>query len=117
MTVEQRYSNRQPVDFEVEIRYRRRRFPSAHARNISSQGMYVETNYITIPRGTLVDLEIRRWGREWSIPSIVVHGDSRGMGLMFREAQSELYEREIGALWDSMNRCRTPETALNRVEL
>ena len=117
MTRERRYSNRHPVDFDLDIRCRGRRFPSAHARNISREGIHVETHQITLPRGTMVELEIRLWGREWLIPAIVVHGDRHGVGLMFREAQSELYERLIRALPESANRYRTPETSPNRAEL
>jgi len=107
MTVERRYSNRHPVDFEVEIRYRRRRFPSGRALNLSQEGIFLETRNLTLPRGTMLDLEIRRWGREWLIPAIVVHGNSRGVGLMFREVQAELFDLEVAALTEPTNPYRT----------
>jgi len=110
MTVERRYSNRHPVDFEVEIRYRRRRFPSGRALNLSQEGIFLETRNLTLPRGTMLDLEIRRWGREWLIPAIVVHGNSRGVGLMFREAQPDLYDLEVEAPTEPRKRYRTTRT-------
>ena len=111
MTVERRYSDRLTVEFDVQIRYRGRRCPIAHARNISQDGMYVRTNHLTLPRGNMLELQLRRWGREWLIPAIVVHDDTRGVGLMFRETQSELYNYEIGALTESVTRLSAPETA------
>lgn len=117
MTVERRYSDRLTVEFDVEIRYRGRRVPIAHARNISQDGMYVRINHLTLPRGNMLELQLRRWGREWLILAIVVHDDTRGVGLMFRETQSELYDYEIGALTESVARLSTPEAAPSRAGL
>ncbi len=97
MTVERRRSSRLPVDFEVIMRYRQRRFPVAQARNLSPEGMYVRTSNLTLPTGTMIEIELDRWGRHWLIPAIVVHGDSRGVGLMFRKPQPELYRYEMAA--------------------
>ena len=117
MTVERRYGNRLTVEFDVEIRYRGRRFPIAHARNISQDGMYVRSNHLTLPRGNMLELQLRRWGREWLILAIVVHSDTRGVGLMFRETQSELYDYEIGALTEPVTRLSTPKAVPSRAGL
>jgi hypothetical protein len=69
----------------------------ARARNLSPEGMYVETTKLTIPTGTMVEIELDRWNREWRIPAIVVHGDARGAGLMFQSALPELYQCETAA--------------------
>jgi len=97
MPVERRYSKRIRVDYEVELGYRGRRLPNAKARNLSPEGIYIALDNLTLPSGTLLELEIRRWGREWFVPAIVVHGDSRGVGLMFREPQPVLYQNELQA--------------------
>jgi len=97
MTVERRYSNRHPVDFEVIIRYRDRPFRVAHARDLSPKGMYVQTTNLTLPTGTMVEIEFDRWNWEWRIPGIVLHEDARGVGLMFRTALPELYQYETAA--------------------
>ena len=89
--------SRHPVEFEVTIRYRQRRFPVAFARNLSPEGMYVQTVNLTLPTGTLVEIELDRWGRQWLIPAVVVDSDVRGVGLMFRTPQPELYAQATSA--------------------
>lgn len=98
MTLERRRSARHPVDFEVTMRYRQRRFPIARACDLSSNGIYVRTANLTLPVGTLVEIELERWGREWLIPTVVVHGDVQGVGLMFRTPQPEFVRYATAAL-------------------
>lgn len=57
----------------------------------------METTNLTLPTGTLVEIELNRWEREWRIPAIVVHADARGVGLVFRSALPELYQYETAA--------------------
>lgn len=98
MSVERRYSKRYPIDLQVHILYRRRRFSNARAWNLSEQGMYLDVQAVTLPTGTLVELEFHCLGREWLIPAIVVHHQgSGGIGVMFRDPQRELYRALIGA--------------------
>jgi hypothetical protein len=98
MTLERRRSARQPVDFEVVMRYRQRRFPPARARDLSPEGIYVQTSKLTLPTGTLIEIELDRWGRQWLIPATVVYGDTNGFRLMFHASQSELYRYETATL-------------------
>ena len=98
MTVERRLSVRHPVEFDVTMRYRQRRFPVARARDLSPDGIYLQTAKLTLPTGTLIEIELDRWGRQWLIPAMVVHGDAQGFGLMFRRPQPELYRYETAAL-------------------
>ncbi|MBK1701651.1 PilZ domain-containing protein [Thiococcus pfennigii] len=97
MSVERRYSKRYAIDLQVQIRYRRRRFSHAWARNLSEQGMYLDVRAVTLPTGTLVELELQCLGREWLIPAIVIHHQGGGIGVMFRDPQDELYRGLIGA--------------------
>lgn len=103
MSVERRYSTRHPLDLQVYIRYRKRRFSCAHASNLSDQGMFLDVRNLTLPTGTLIELELDCLGKKWLIPAIVVHhkdsgqqGSGRqasresGIGVMFRDAQPEL---------------------------
>ncbi|MTW21666.1 PilZ domain-containing protein [Allochromatium palmeri] len=89
MSIEHRYGQRRPRDIDVQIQYRNRRFRSAKGRNLSDQGMYLEVSNLTLPTGTLVVLEVRDMGREWRIPAIVIHQDSTGIGVMFRDMYPE----------------------------
>jgi hypothetical protein len=97
MTLERRRSGRYPVEFEIVMRYRQRRFPVAQARDLSPEGIYVRTSNLILPTGTLIELELDRWGRLWLIPAIVVHRDTSGVRLMFRTPQPELFRYETAA--------------------
>ncbi|SDY23277.1 hypothetical protein SAMN05421644_14027 [Allochromatium warmingii] len=90
MSIEHRYTRRHARDLAVQIQYRNRHFRRARGRNVSDQGMYLEVSNLTLPTGTLVVLEVRELERDWRIPAIVVHQDSSGIGVMFRETQPEL---------------------------
>lgn len=90
MSLERRYSSRHPVDVRVHIRYRKRRFYCAQARNLSSDGMYLDVQSVTLPTGTLVELELDFQGRDRLIPAVVVHHQGSGVGVMFRNTQTRL---------------------------
>ncbi len=90
MNSERRACARHPADVPVQIRYRRRRFIGAQGRNLSIEGMYLEVRNLTLPCGTLVDLELESSGRSWLIPAIVVHRDGSGVGVMFCDPQPAL---------------------------
>jgi hypothetical protein len=95
MTVERRYSGRHPVDIRVQIRYRKRRFSCAQALNLSTDGMYVKVQNVTLPTGTLVELELDTRENSWLIRAIVVHRQDAGIGLMFRDPQPRLFDELI----------------------
>jgi len=111
MISERRRSARHPVDLEITMRYRQRRFPVARACDLSPEGMYVQTANLTLPTGTLLEIELDRWGRQWLIPAMVTHGDAGGVGLMFRTPQPELYEYATSALVAPRPRAAGSETA------
>jgi hypothetical protein len=95
VSVERRYSARHPLDLRVDIRYRKRRFYCARARNLSVDGMYLEVQSLTLPTGTLVELEFECQGRQWLVPAIVVHHAGNGVGVMFRDPQAALFKALI----------------------
>jgi hypothetical protein len=95
MSVERRYSARHPVDFEVRIRFRRRRFLSARARDLSAEGLYLDVRNLTLPCGILIELELSHRGRDWLIPAVVIHASGSGIGLMFRNLQPELFRDSV----------------------
>ena len=95
MNVERRYSNRRPVDFSVSVKYRGRRFPLARATDLSTDGMSIRLPGVTLPAGTLVELEFSRWNRDWLIPAVVTHGDMESFGVIFRDSQPKLFAAEI----------------------
>ncbi len=97
MTIEHRYCARHPMTIDVQIRYRKRHFRSAKGRNLSHLGMYLEVRNLTLPTGTMVTLGIHGVTQDWLFPAIVVHRDSSGIGVMFREPQHVLVESLAGS--------------------
>jgi hypothetical protein len=95
MPVEKRYSKRYPMDGDVYIRYRKQRLFPAKAMNCSVQGIFLRTESLTMLNGALVELELFRDGRQWSIMGIVTHTQADAVGVMFWKPQSELYESVI----------------------
>jgi hypothetical protein len=91
MHQERRYCARHPIDLPVYIRYRKRRFLGARARDLSVGGMFLEVQALTLPAGTPVELEFRALGRSWLAAAVVVHGNNSGIGVMFREPQADLF--------------------------
>jgi hypothetical protein len=100
MPVEKRYSKRYPMDGEVYIRYRKQRLFPAKAVNCSMQGIYLRTESLTMLTGALVELELFRGGRQWSIMGVVTHTQHDGVGVMFWKPQAELYESVIAEATD-----------------
>ncbi|WP_296927220.1 PilZ domain-containing protein [Thiohalocapsa sp.] len=92
MSTERRYSARHRVELPVYIRYGRRPFLGARARDLSVGGMFLSVQSLTLPVGTPIELELSCLGRDWLIPAVVVHGDNAGIGVMFREPQAALFQ-------------------------
>ena len=95
MSVEKRYSKRYPMDGDVYIRYRKHRLLPAKAVNCSVQGMFLHTESLTMLTGALVEIELFRDGRQWSMMGVVTHTQPDGVGVMFWKPQPELYEAVI----------------------
>lgn len=53
--------------------------------------MFLAVQSLTLPLGTAVELEFSVLGKNWLVPAIVIHGNSRGIGVMFRESQGEIF--------------------------
>ncbi|MFZ0789671.1 MAG: PilZ domain-containing protein [Chromatiaceae bacterium] len=98
MTSERRYSARHPIALTVQIVYGRRRFCGAQAGDLSNQGMCLTLRNLTLPVGTLVDLEFACLGREWVIEAVVVYRSGSNVGVMFREPQPVLYQTLLQGL-------------------
>lgn len=92
MTAERRYCARHPLSLQVQVLYGKRRFCSARVRSLSVQGMSLTLRNLTLPAGTLVELELDGLGREWLVEAVVVHSEGADVGVMFREPQPELHQ-------------------------
>ena len=90
MQVERHCAVRHRMDLPVYIRYRRRRFHAARARELSSVGMTLAVQSLTLPNGTPIELEFRGPGRSWLIAAAVTYSDNSGIGCIFRDPQPAL---------------------------
>jgi hypothetical protein len=88
MPVEHRWSPRKPIAMEVSLFYPPLGTIEGRTRDISLEGMYVETEGVEIPRQARLEVAFRtRYGEEERVhrlPAYVVHGDGRGIGLMLQ---------------------------------
>ena len=89
MIIEKRHLKRIQEKFNAQLAYRGRTF-SVKASNLSDGGMYLETNTLQIPQGMLVDLEFYHGGNNWRISGLIVHRNSQGFGIMFKNIQPEI---------------------------
>ncbi len=90
MDHERRYASRHPINIPVYIRYGRRPFLGASARDLGVDGMFLSVQSLILPVGTPIELELSCLGRDWLIPAVVTDGDNAGIGVMFREPQPML---------------------------
>ncbi|MFP4603092.1 MAG: PilZ domain-containing protein [Halochromatium sp.] len=95
MPRERRYCARHRFELPVYIRYHKRPFLTATARNVSAGGMFLSVKALTLPTGTPIELELRCLGKRWLLPAIVIHGDNSGIGVMFKSPQSALFHELI----------------------
>ena len=98
MISERRYSARHPIALPVQIVYGKRRFCGAQAGDLSNQGMYLTLKNLTLPVGTVVELEFACLGREWVIAAVAVYRSGSNVGVMFREPQPALYQALLQGL-------------------
>lgn len=98
MTQERKASVRHPCSFRVDICYGKRYFFSAKTRNLTAEGMFLETTAVTLPPGTHVVLEFRHRGKDWLVPAVSIHNEKRGVALDFQERQPELFRSVAGAI-------------------
>jgi hypothetical protein len=90
MTVDTRHQARIELDCEAHIFYRQRCF-RARAANFSCDGMYLRTHALTLPTGTLIEIELPLADQYRRIAGLVVRQGERGIGVLFRTPQQEIY--------------------------
>ena len=91
MTIETRHQRRVRLNFDVNIIYRGRLF-QASAGNLSSEGMFLRTDALTLPTGTLIEMEFKLGVIKWLIAGLVVRQSPSGIGIMYRNPQMALFE-------------------------
>ncbi|MGE5152663.1 MAG: PilZ domain-containing protein [Bdellovibrio bacteriovorus] len=99
MLADRHHGARHPLGLPVQVLYGRRRVCGARVRSLSIQGMALTLRNLTLPPGTLVELELGGLGRAWLVEAVVVHSAGSEAGLLFRKPQPELYQGLLQAGW------------------
>ena len=89
MSIERRHQKRIEYRFDVNIAYRRRSFHGV-VKNLTRDGVFIETRLLTIPSGNMIELEFSLGDDKWQISGLIVHTTQSGMGVVFRVPQPEL---------------------------
>ena len=91
MTIEKRYQQRHPCNIPAHLIYRRRSF-SVTATDITAYGIGLKSDYLTIPSGNIIDLELALGDQQWHVSGLIIHIADQHIGIMFRSLQPELLE-------------------------
>ncbi len=96
MSVEHRWSERKPIQMDVTLFYEPMGTILGRTRNISLEGMFVQTNGIKLPLNARLEVSFvsRSHGKEKEhhVPAYVVHDHGDGVGLMLRHSDySDFY--------------------------
>lgn len=90
---EQRWSQRKPLHMPVRLHYDPVGDIEGTTRDISLEGMFVETGGIRIPPKSQIEVcfETEDNGRrvEHRVPAVAIHGSSDGVGLMLHHVDYE----------------------------
>jgi len=85
--MEHRLSQRVTARFEVTVRYKQNQVINGTAANISQEGLFVESEAVTLPAGTCAKLHfylpLSSPAAILEVPAMVVHSHRCGMGMMF----------------------------------
>ena len=88
MSIEHRWSERKPIAMEVCIHHPSAGEVTATTRDISLEGMFVETNATELPINTEVEVSFATLGEngreQHRVSAYVVHRNEAGVGLMLR---------------------------------
>lgn len=88
LNMEQRWSLRTPVTFEVKVSYKCHPVVLGWSRNIGLEGLFIETGIMILPVGSYIQVEFsllsasRR--QQICMPAVVVHRNRNGCGIAFQ---------------------------------
>lgn len=97
MSMEHRWSERKPIEMDVALYYAPLGTITGKTRDVSLEGMYVQTMGIDLPVHAELEVSFVTHNgggapQEHHLPAYVVHGDGSGVGLMLRHVDySDFY--------------------------
>jgi PilZ domain len=93
--MERRWSLRKPVTFEVQVSHKCNPVIRGRSRNISLEGLFIETGIVILPVGAFIDVEFALLtGETWEqirMPAVVVHRTGHGCGIMFHAFNTAVF--------------------------
>ena len=86
--MEQRWSLRKPVTFEVKVLYKCHPVVLGRSRNIGLEGLFIETGIMVLPVGSCIQVEFGLMSatqrEQICMPAVVVHRHRNGCGIAFQ---------------------------------
>jgi hypothetical protein len=96
MTIERRHSPRIETGIEAQILHRGRCF-FTRVTNLSREGLFLQTDALTIPPGMFIDISLNVGSNHWQMSGLVIWSSAKGIGVVFRISQPELYEAALAS--------------------
>ena len=93
MTIEKRLSKRIEVNLKMKVLRRGEEVTSGTIRDLNIDGMAMRLDGDPLTKGSMVEVIFQSAGRVWCLPALVIYSNRRYCGVMFADAQRELYER------------------------
>lgn len=105
--IEHRWSVRKPMVVEVALRLQDSAAKWYRSRNLSMEGVFVESGTDAWPVDTLLELELPLYGQlrktRHRVPVVVVHRTGDGMGLMFCVFDQTLFKTVEYLLYEAVS--------------
>jgi hypothetical protein len=93
--MEQRWSLRKPATFEVQVSHKCYPVVRGRSRNISLEGLFIETGIVILPVGCCIDVEfgLMTGGvvERVRMPAVVVHRAEDGCGIAFHAFNTHVF--------------------------
>jgi PilZ domain len=106
--MEQRWSSRRPVMFGVRVSHKCHPIVQGRSRNISLEGLCIETGIVILPVGSFVEVEfVLMAGKVWEqirMPASVVHRTGNGCGIVFHDFNAKVFRSIERMLYSHNNR-------------
>lgn len=83
-----RWNPRKPITIEVTLSYPQSEKLNCQTRDISLEGMSIDTGRVVVPENTLVDILVKGLDAvvsdQYRFPAVVVRATKNGVGTVFR---------------------------------
>ena len=96
MQPERRWSSRKPVTLNVALYYDRIGLLPCKTRDLSAEGMFVQTSHVSLSEGITVDAVLTGQGdfpgHQLHLPARIVRVNADGVGLRFHDFDIDTYQ-------------------------